>query len=140
MQRGKSPIRGPPSRKDSDINESPKINNSNSNNNNNNINIYRVNSSNNNININNIEDNIFRADNYNIIKQIGEGTFGKIYYVEDKNKKKYAMKKILANAQVEIDALEKAPPENMFNKAKRPSLVCSRNCVSIEGLIPGNTT
>ena len=107
MQRGKSPIRGPPSRKDSDINESPKINNSNSNNNNNNINIYRVNSSNNNININNIEDNIFRADNYNIIKQIGEGTFGKIYYVEDKNKKKYAMKKILANAQVEIDALEK---------------------------------
>ena len=94
MQRGKSPIKNSPSRNDSNINESPKIND------NQNINIYRVNS-------NNSEEIIFKADDYNIIKQIGEGTFGKIYYVEDKNKKQYAMKKILANAQVEIDALEK---------------------------------
>ena len=94
MQRGKSPIKNSPSRNDSNINESPKIND------NQNINIYRFNS-------NNSEEIIFKADDYNIIKQIGEGTFGKIYYVEDKNKKQYAMKKILANAQVEIDALEK---------------------------------
>ena len=94
MKRGKSPIKNSTSRNDSNINESPKIND------NQNINIYRVNS-------NNSEEIIFKADDYNIIKQIGEGTFGKIYYVEDKNKKQYAMKKILANAQVEIDALEK---------------------------------
>ncbi len=97
MQRGKSPLKNSPSRNDSSINESPKIND------NQNINIKRVNSNNN----NNNEEIIFKADDYNIIKQIGEGTFGKIYYVEDKNKKQYAMKKILANAQVEIDALEK---------------------------------
>ncbi len=96
MQRGKSPLKNSPSRNDSSINESPKIND------NQNINIKRVNSNN-----NNNEEIIFKADDYNIIKQIGEGTFGKIYYVEDKNKKQYAMKKILANAQVEIDALEK---------------------------------
>ena len=88
MQKGKSPLR-----KDSDMNESPKINT------NININVYKPNMS--------IEEVGFKSDNYNIIKQIGEGTFGKIYCVEDKNKNKFAMKKILANAKVEIDALEK---------------------------------
>ena len=48
---------------------------------------------------NNIEDKKFTSDDYNIISQIGEGTFGKIYQVENNiNKKKYAMKKILANS------------------------------------------
>ena len=93
MQKGKSPLKKEPSRKDSDMNESPKINN------NFNINVYKPNK--------NIEEEGFKSDNYNIIKQIGEGTFGKIYCVEDKNKNKFAMKKILANAKVEIDALEK---------------------------------
>ena len=45
---------------------------------------------------------------------------------------------IIPNAK--IDALEKAPPENMFNKARRPSLVCSCNFDNISGLIPGRTT
>ena len=48
---------------------------------------------------NNVEENNkFSSDDYNIISQIGEGTFGKIYQVEGLNKKKYAMKKILANS------------------------------------------
>ncbi len=45
---------------------------------------------------------------------------------------------MIPNAKIE--ALENAPPENIFNKAKRPSLVCSCNFASIAGLIPGNTT
>ncbi|GAA6258357.1 hypothetical protein F070042J6_42090 [Bacteroides sp. f07] len=45
---------------------------------------------------------------------------------------------MIPNAKIE--ALENAPPENIFNKAKRPSLVCSCNFANIAGLIPGNTT
>ena len=53
-----------------------------------------------------ITQNKFNSDDYNIITQIGEGTFGKIYKVEGKNKIKYAMKKILANSLAEINALQ----------------------------------
>ena len=49
---------------------------------------------------------IFNSDHYKIISQIGEGTFGKIYQVEDKFHKKFAMKKILANSLDEIKAFE----------------------------------
>ena len=56
---------------------------------------------------NNIEDKKFTSDDYNIISQIGEGTFGKIYQVENNiNKKKYAMKKILANSIEDIKTIE----------------------------------
>ncbi len=59
------------------------------------------------LNSNNIIKEItFKSDDYNIINQIGEGTFGKIYQVEGPNKEKYAMKKILANSKKEINALE----------------------------------
>ena len=49
---------------------------------------------------------IFSIDNYKIIRQIGQGTFGKIYHVEDKNKQKFAMKKILASSLSEINSLK----------------------------------
>ena len=49
----------------------------------------------------------FNSDDYIILSQIGEGTFGKIYQVESKNHQKYAMKKILANSEKEINVLEK---------------------------------
>jgi hypothetical protein len=39
-----------------------------------------------------------------------------------------------------IDALEKAPPENIFNRDIKPVLVCSCNWVKAVGLIPGSTT
>ena len=48
----------------------------------------------------------FNSDNYNVIKQVGEGTFGKIYEVEDKHHNRFAMKKILANTENEMKALQ----------------------------------
>ena len=48
----------------------------------------------------------FNSDDYTILSQIGEGTFGKIYQVESKDHQKYAMKKILANSEKEINVLE----------------------------------
>ena len=45
----------------------------------------------------------FNPDDFSIIKQIGEGTFGKIYCSEWKeNKKKYAMKKMILKNENEI--------------------------------------
>ena len=49
--------------------------------------------------------NSFDIDDYTIIKQIGQGTFAKIYEVIDRDYKKYAMKKILASSVDEINAL-----------------------------------
>ena len=90
-------------------NSNNNTNNTNNSNNNINNNINNINS-NNPINSNNtislIKENKFNSDDYNIIAQIGEGTFGKIYKVEGPNKKKYAMKKILANSISEINALQ----------------------------------
>ena len=48
----------------------------------------------------------FNLDDYNIISQIGEGTYGKIYQVEGPNKKKYALKKILTNSENDIKTIE----------------------------------
>ena len=39
-----------------------------------------------------------------------------------------------------IDALEKAPPENISNSASNPPLVCSCKAVNALGSIPGSTT
>ena len=50
--------------------------------------------------------NSFNSDDFTIIKQIGEGTFGKIYAVEDSSKKPFAMKKILAGSSKEITSLK----------------------------------
>ena len=45
---------------------------------------------------------------------------------------------IIPNAKIE--ALEKAPPENMSNNASNPPLVCSCKAVNALGSIPGRTT
>lgn len=50
---------------------------------------------------------MFSSDDYTIIKQIGEGTFGKIYEVKGANGRKYAMKKILTSSKSEIESLTK---------------------------------
>ena len=39
-----------------------------------------------------------------------------------------------------MDALENAPPENIFNRDIRPVLVCSCSLARASGLIPGRTT
>ena len=44
---------------------------------------------------------------------------------------------MIPNAKIE--ALEKAPPENIFNRDISPVLVCSRSAVKASGLMPGNT-
>ena len=50
--------------------------------------------------------NNFNINDYNIIKQIGEGTFGKIFEVEDNNHYHFALKKLLANSIKEMEMLK----------------------------------
>ena len=50
--------------------------------------------------------NNFNINDYNIIKQIGEGTFGKIFEVEDSNHHHFALKKLLANSTKEMEMLK----------------------------------
>jgi serine/threonine protein kinase len=46
----------------------------------------------------------FNFEDYHILTQIGEGSFGKIYLVEDKDKNIFSMKKIIANDEVELES------------------------------------
>jgi len=50
--------------------------------------------------------NNFNINDYNIIKQIGEGTFGKIFEVENSNHYHFALKKLLANSIKEMEMLK----------------------------------
>ena len=51
--------------------------------------------------------NNFDIDDYNIVKPIGEGAFGKIFEAEDKYHRKFAMKKLICNSIKEIEILKK---------------------------------
>ena len=48
----------------------------------------------------------FNVTDYKIKKQIGQGSFGQIFMVEDSNKNKYALKKIIASSEKEIKGLK----------------------------------
>ena len=48
----------------------------------------------------------FNSDDFNIIKQIGQGSFGKILEVEDKYHRRFAMKKIIACSLKEVDLIK----------------------------------
>ena len=48
----------------------------------------------------------FNVTDYKIIKQIGQGSFGQIFMVEDNNNQKYALKKIIASSDREIKGLK----------------------------------
>ena len=49
----------------------------------------------------------FNVADYKIIKQIGQGSFGQIFMVEDKKRKnKFALKKIIASSEKEIKGLK----------------------------------
>ena len=50
--------------------------------------------------------NNLNINDYNIIKQIGEGTFGKIFEVENENHYHFALKKLLANSIKEMEMLK----------------------------------
>ena len=49
----------------------------------------------------------FDIDDYIIVKQIGEGTFGKIYEVKDKYHRHFAMKKLICNSIKEMEIIRK---------------------------------
>ena len=46
-------------------------------------------------------------DNYNILKQIGQGSFGKIFEVEDKYHNHFALKKLIVNSKKEVEIIQK---------------------------------
>lgn len=51
---------------------------------------------------------LFNIDEYNIIKQAGEGSYGKIYIVESKlDQTRYALKKIIAHDLTEVECFKK---------------------------------
>ena len=58
---------------------------------------------------NNEEDELksFDYNEYNIITQLGQGTFGKIYLVEDKEKKLFSMKKIILSEELDLEDIIK---------------------------------
>ena len=48
----------------------------------------------------------FNSDNFNIISQIGQGSFGKIFEVEDKYHRHFALKKIIAYSLKEVEIIK----------------------------------
>ena len=70
--------------------------------------------------INEIEpDENFIPEDFDIIKQIGEGTFGKIFCIEwPKNKKKYAMKKMILRTMEELN-VNQEKTNILFNFIKK---------------------
>ena len=64
-------------------------------------------------------DENFIPEDFQIIKQIGEGTFGKIYCIEwPKNKKKYAMKKMILRILEELN-VNQEKTNLLFNFIKK---------------------
>ena len=49
----------------------------------------------------------FKIEDYHIVKQLGEGSYGVIYRVVDNNKNPYAMKKLIAHDLKEVESFHK---------------------------------
>ena len=49
----------------------------------------------------------FNIDDYKIITQLGQGTFGKIYLVQDKNNNLFSMKKIILSEELDVQSVIK---------------------------------
>jgi len=65
--------------------------------------------------------NSFNIQDYTIITQIGEGTFGKIYLVEDKFKNYFSLKKIIANDEFELEGFEQE--YELINQVRHPNIL-----------------
>ncbi len=50
--------------------------------------------------------NFFNVEDYKLIEKIGEGTYGTIFSVKDKNNNKYALKKIIASDENELECFK----------------------------------
>ena len=51
--------------------------------------------------------NNFNSDDFNILRQIGQGSYGKIFEVEDKYHRHFALKKIIAYSLKEVELIKK---------------------------------
>jgi hypothetical protein len=47
----------------------------------------------------------FNFNDYKIITQLGQGTFGKIYLVQDKNNELFSMKKIILSEELDVQTV-----------------------------------
>ena len=63
----------------------------------------------------------FKFDDYQIITQLGQGTFSKIYLVQDKNKNLYSMKKIILSDELDVKSIIKE--YKMCSKFKHENIV-----------------
>jgi tRNA A-37 threonylcarbamoyl transferase component Bud32 len=63
----------------------------------------------------------FNFDEYKIITQLGQGTFGKIYLVQDQSKKLFSMKKIVLSEELDVQSVIKE--YRMCYKIKHPNVI-----------------
>ena len=63
----------------------------------------------------------FNFDEYKIITQLGQGTFGKIYLVQDPNKQLFSMKKIILSEELDVQSVIKE--YRMCYKIKHPNVI-----------------
>ena len=63
----------------------------------------------------------FNFDEYKIITQLGQGTFGKIYLVQGPNKQLFSMKKIVLSEELDVQSVIKE--YKMCYKIKHPNVI-----------------
>jgi tRNA A-37 threonylcarbamoyl transferase component Bud32 len=63
----------------------------------------------------------FNINDYTVIRQVGEGSYGVIYLVEDRMRNKYAMKKIIAHNTTELHAFKSE--FQLVNEARHPGIM-----------------
>ena len=63
----------------------------------------------------------FNFDEYKIITQLGQGTFGKIYLVQDNSKQLFSMKKIVLSEELDVQSVIKE--YRMCYKIKHPNVI-----------------
>ena len=63
----------------------------------------------------------FNFDDYKIITQLGQGTFSKIYLVQDKNKNLFSMKKIILSEEIDVQSIIKE--YKLCSKIKHENIV-----------------
>jgi serine/threonine protein kinase len=68
----------------------------------------------------------FNFNDYKIITQLGQGTFGKIYLVQDKNNQLFSMKKIILSEELDV--------QSVINEYKMCQKLIHENIVKILGI------
>lgn len=63
----------------------------------------------------------FNFSDYQIITQLGQGTFGKIYLVEDKNKNIFSMKKIILSEELDLEGIIKE--YQLAHRLQHPNII-----------------